>query len=243
MKKSNIQRPFIRFDTGEKVSGKHVLRIEGLSKKFEENDEPDVSICDKLDLMIMRGEKVAIIGPSGIGKTSLIRLLLGQLDKDAGEVIWGHETRVGYFAQDHREGIPEGQELWAWLHGFDDTSAREDIRGLLGRMLFSGEDGNKLTHVLSGGETARLLFAKLMLLKDNVLIFDEPTNHLDLESISALREAIQYFKGTVIFVTHDRDLVEETADRIIAMGKNGIIDFPGNYAEFRDKMGDVRLDR
>jgi len=202
-----------------------------------------VKICENLSFNIMRGDKVAIIGPSGIGKTTLLRVLLDEISKDAGLVAWGHEVRVGYFAQDHREGIPHNVQLWHWLNGFDEKATREDIRGLLGRMLFSGEEGEKLTNVLSGGETARLLFSKLMLLKDNVLVFDEPTNHLDLEAISALRDAIVKFEGTVIFVTHDRDLVGEAATRIIAMSKQGIDDFNGTYAEFNQKVGEIRLDR
>jgi ATPase subunit of ABC transporter with duplicated ATPase domains len=154
-----------------------------------------------------------------------------------------------YFAQDHTHGIPPGVPLWEWLYSLDepatpaDRASKEDIRNLLGRMLFSGDEALKNTDVLSGGETARLLFAKLMLLKQNVLIFDEPTNHLDLESISALRDAIRQFEGTVIFVTHDRDLVADAATRILAMSKHGIDDFQGSYEEFLRKTGDARLDR
>ncbi|MCC6810042.1 MAG: ATP-binding cassette domain-containing protein [Deltaproteobacteria bacterium] len=243
LKRSNIARPFIKFELGEKPSGKHVLRVENLSKSFVEKGKPDIVICKNLFLNIMRGDKVAIIGPSGIGKTTLLRLIRNEVSKDEGEIAWGHEVRVGYFAQDHREGIPHGVQLWHWLQGFDEKATREDVRGLLGRMLFTGEEGEKMTDVLSGGETARLLFSKLMLLKNNVLIFDEPTNHLDLESISALRDAIVKFEGTVIFVTHDRDLVSDAATRIIAMSAHGIDDFNGPYKEFREKVGEVRLDR
>jgi ATPase subunit of ABC transporter with duplicated ATPase domains len=246
LKKSNIQRPWIRFELNEKskASGRDVLRVENLKKRFVEKGKPDIKIAEGLNLHIMRGDKVAIIGRSGVGKTSLIKLLLDQLQADDGKVQWGHETRVGYFAQDHREGIEEGKPLWEWMMGLKDDPNRQEIRQLLGRMLFSGEEGEKLTHVLSGGETARLLFAKLMYLRDNVLIFDEPTNHLDLESITALRDAIKAFEGTVIFVTHDRDLVAESATRIIAMNEDGDIDdFNGPYEEYVKHVGDAQLDR
>ncbi len=244
LKKSNIQRPWIRFELGDMPpSGRDVLRVEGLTKRFVEKGKQDVVICEDFHTLIQRGDKVAIIGPSGIGKTTLIKMLLDQIQPDDGKVNWGHETRIGYFAQDHREGIPENIPLWQWMISLKEDATREEVRQLLGRMLFSGEDGEKLTHVLSGGETARLLFSKLMFVRDNVLIFDEPTNHLDLESISALRDAILAFEGTVIFVTHDRDLVAEAATRIIAMTKNGIDDFNGNYQEFSEKVGDLRLDR
>jgi len=244
LKKSNIQRPWIRFELGdEPPSGRDVLRIEGVSKRFVEPGKPDIVIAEKFHALIQRGDKVAIIGPSGIGKTTLLKMFLDELEPDEGASTWGHGTRVGYFAQDHHEGIPENTKIWEWLMTLKDDPNREEVRQLLGRMLFSGEDGEKLTHVLSGGETARLLFTKLMYMKDNVLIFDEPTNHLDLESITALRDAIKAFEGTVIFVTHDRDLVAESATRIIAMTKEGIDDFNGNYTEFCEKVGDLRLDR
>ncbi len=249
LKKSNIQRPFIRFEIGGRPSGKQVIRLEGLSKTFRDEGKDDITICKDLNLTLMRGDKMAIIGPSGIGKTSLLRLILGELEKDAGEVTFGHEVRLGYFAQDHGHGIPPNIPLWQWLLSLDEPptpaerATKEDVRGLLGRMLFSGEEGEKHTHVLSGGETARLLFSKLMLLKHNVLIFDEPTNHLDLEGISALKEALQRYDGTCIFVTHDRDLVEDAATRVLAMSKHGIDDFNGPYNEFLRKVGEVRLDR
>ncbi len=253
LKKTNIQRPFIRFETTGRPSGKQVLRIEKLSKTFVEANKPDIPIVVDLDLNLMRGDKLAIIGPSGVGKTTLLRLILAEVEKDRGAVHWGHEVRTGYFAQNHRHGIPPGVPLWEWLYALDEPATpaeratKEDIRSLLGRMLFSGDEGLKLTHVLSGGETARLLFAKLMLLKQNLLIFDEPTNHLDLEAISALRDAIKRYDGTVIFVTHDRDLVSDAATRVLAMstrnGKKHVDDFNGPYEEFLQKVGDVRLDR
>jgi ATPase subunit of ABC transporter with duplicated ATPase domains len=249
LKKSNIQRPFIRFETGGRPSGKQVLRLENLTKTFREPGKPEVPIVSGLNLTLLKGDKLAIIGPSGIGKTSLLKLILSELEPDVGSVTWGHEVRTGYFAQDHTHDVPKGLPLWQWLLSLDnpktaaERATKEDIRGLLGRMLFSGDEGEKLTHVLSGGETARLLFAKLMLLKHNLLIFDEPTNHLDLESISALKEAVVKYDGTCIFVTHDRDLVADAATRVLAMSKHGVDDFNAPYEEFLRKVGDVRLDR
>jgi ATPase subunit of ABC transporter with duplicated ATPase domains len=249
LKRSNIQRPFIRFEIGGRPSGKQVLRVEGLSKTFREQGKADIPIVKDLHLNLMRGDKMAVIGPSGIGKTTLVRLLLGELAPDSGSVHFGHELRTGYFAQDHTHGIPPGVPLWEWLYSLDDPptpadrASKEDIRQLLGRMLFSGDEALKNTDVLSGGETARMLFAKHMLLKENLLVFDEPTNHLDLESISALRDAIRNYEGTVIFVTHDRDLVADAATRILAMSKHGLDDYQGPYEEFLRKTGDVRLDR
>ena len=243
LKRSNIQRPFIRFELGDRPSGRNVLHVKDLSKRFREKGKPDIVICQKLNLSLQRGDRLAIIGPSGIGKTSLIKMILQQLERDAGEVTWGYETNIGYFAQDHSEGLPGGQKLWQWLQSFKQDCTQEEVRSVLGRMLFSGEEGEKLIEVLSGGEIARLLFAKLMLLKHNVLIFDEPTNHLDLEAVSALRDALKNYQGTAIFVTHDRDLVAHAATRVLAMSRHGIDDFNGDYDEFIRKVGDIRLDR
>jgi ATPase subunit of ABC transporter with duplicated ATPase domains len=248
LKKSNIARPFIKFETGGRPSGKQVISVKNLTKTWRSEGKPDIPIVRDLNLTLVRGDKMAIIGPSGIGKTTLLRTLLGETEKDAGEIQWGHEVRTGYFAQDHTHGIPPGVPLWQWLYSLDegkhgDRLTAQDVRNLLGRMLFSGEEALKNTDVLSGGETARLLFAKLMMLKHNLLIFDEPTNHLDLEAISALSVAIQKFDGTVILVTHDRDLVADSATRILAMSAHGIDDFHGTYEEFLRDVGDVRLDR
>jgi len=151
-----------------------------------------------------------------------------------GKVIWGHEASVGYFAQDHRALIEKGMTAFEWLHRWDPGAANEEIRGLLGQMLFARDDGNKRTDVLSGGEAARLLFCKLMLQKPNVLVLDEPTNHLDLESINALNIALQKYPGTVLLSSHDHDLVDEVATRIWHFeGDHHVTDFKGAYEEYQ----------
>jgi ATPase subunit of ABC transporter with duplicated ATPase domains len=151
---------------------------------------------------------------------------------DSGTVTWGHEAQIGYFAQDHRESIPPGTTISDWLHNFDPQAAREEIRGLLGQMLFTGEEGMKKTEALSGGEAARMMFCKIMLQKPNILVFDEPTNHLDLEAINALNIALQKFEGTVLLVTHDEDLVDEVATRIWHFDHGKVQDFAGKYEDF-----------
>jgi ATPase subunit of ABC transporter with duplicated ATPase domains len=155
---------------------------------------------------------------------------------DAGKVRWGHETSIGYFPQDHTGAIQKGLTAVEWLHQFDPLASRQDIHGLLGQMLFSGEEGLKPTEALSGGETARMLFCRIMLQKPNVLILDEPTNHLDLESINALNVALQKFEGTVLLVTHDQDVMEEVGTRVWHFDRDGahggIHDFKGTYEEF-----------
>jgi ATPase subunit of ABC transporter with duplicated ATPase domains len=153
--------------------------------------------------------------------------------RDAGTVKWGHEVNVGYFAQDFRESIPDGWTLVDWLHQFDKEATVEQIRGVMGQMLFRGEEGNKMTEVLSGGEACRLMFCKLMLQKPNFLVLDEPTNHLDLEAVVALNDALQRYDGTVFLVTHDEDLIEEVATRIWSLKDGGIADFQGTYAEYQ----------
>ena len=232
LKKSNIERPFIKIEVA-RPSGKQTLHLEGLGKSW-----PDARICEAFDALVMKGEKIAIVGPNGAGKTTLCKMLVGELAPDAGTIAWGHQVSIGYLAQDHREGIADGTTVADWLHSFDPTAYAQDIRALLGKMLFKGEEGVKPTGALSGGEAVRLLFAKLMLMKDNVLVLDEPTNHLDLESIVALGEALERYEGTAFVVSHDRDLISSFATRIFAFTRDGLIDFRGTYDELLEKHGE-----
>ncbi|HWH59934.1 MAG TPA: ATP-binding cassette domain-containing protein, partial [Terriglobales bacterium] len=242
--KSNIQRPYLKFEQ-KRPSGKHVLELEAVSKSYGET-----SVIRRFTASVTRGEKVALMGRNGAGKTTLLNALLAtsptvpeaELRKTSGyegefltegKVIWGHEAAVGYFAQDHKALIQPGMTVFEWLHQWDPAAAHEEIRGLLGQMLFPRDDADKRTDVLSGGEAARLIFCKLMLQKPNILVLDEPTNHLDLESINALNIALQRYQGTVLLVTHDEDLIDEVATRIWHFqGDHKIMDFKGSYEEY-----------
>jgi ATPase subunit of ABC transporter with duplicated ATPase domains len=231
--RSNIQRPYIRFST-KRPSGKVPLEFEGISKSFGDN-----VVVAGFNAIVNRGEKIVLVGRNGVGKTTLLKALLADApdqpaapaDVDAGTLRWGHEVSVGYFPQDHTGAIEKGMTAVEWLHQFDPDSSRQEIHGLLGQMLFSGEEGLKPTDALSGGETARLLFCRLMLLKPNVLVLDEPTNHLDLEAINALNIALQKYEGTVLLVTHDEDLLEEVGTRVWQFEHGRILDFKGSYEE------------
>jgi ATPase subunit of ABC transporter with duplicated ATPase domains len=243
--KSNIQRPFLKFEQ-KRPSGKHILELEGVKKSYG-----DAHVVRGYTASVIRGEKLALMGRNGAGKTTLVNALLAnsptisesELRKTSGydgpfltggKVLWGHEASVGYFAQDHKALIQPGMTSFEWLHQWDPSASHEEIRGLLGQMLFPREDADKRTEVLSGGEAARLIFCKLMLLKPNVLVLDEPTNHLDLESINALNIALQRYQGTVLLVTHDHDLIDEVATRIWHFeNDHRITDFKGAYAEFQ----------
>ena len=216
------------------------IEIKDVSKAFEQHH-----VIDGFDAIVNRGEKIVIVGRNGVGKTTLLKALLSDApgaigsspnDLDAGTVRWGHEALVGYFPQDHTGLIEKGMTAVEWLHQFDPDAHRQDIHGLLGQMLFTGEEGLKPTHALSGGETARLLFCRIMLQKPNVLVFDEPTNHLDLESINALNIALQKFEGTILLVTHDQDLIEEVGTRVWQVEPGKITDFKGTYEEFTSSV-------
>jgi ATPase subunit of ABC transporter with duplicated ATPase domains len=222
----------------KRPSGRHPLECKGLSKSYD-----GVKVIEGFTASLSRGEKVALIGRNGSGKTTLLKSLLRtatgyiedadrNFEVDRGTVVWGHEVAAGYFAQDHTDSIAKGTTAIEWLHQFDPGASQEELRGLLGQMLFSGEDALKPTAALSGGESARLIFCRLMLQKPNVLILDEPTNHLDLESINALNIALQKFDGTVLLVTHDHDLIEEVATRIWHFESGRIEDFKGPYDEY-----------
>ena len=245
--RSNIQRPYIRFEM-LRPSGKHLLEFEGINKTYTQPDGKVEHVIRNFSASVMRGEKVVLIGRNAQGKTTLLKALLANagLDEsdataiDSGTVKWGHEAQVGYFAQDHTSSIPKGTTAAEWLHTFDPKATKEDIRGILGQMLFRGEEGMKKTEALSGGEAARLLFCKLMLQKPNVLVLDEPTNHLDLEAINALNQALQKYEGTVLLVTHDQDLIEEAGTRIWHF-EGGPTDFhitdhKGPYEEYEQQL-------
>ena len=232
--RSNIQRPYIKF-TMKRPSGRLAMECKALAKAHG-----GVPVISGFDAVVTRGEKIILAGRNGVGKTTLLKALLSEApglsaspgDLDGGTVRWGHEVAIGYFPQDHTGLIEKGLTAVEWLHRFDPDASRQDIHGLLGQMLFSGEEGHKPTHALSGGETARLLFCRMMLQKPNVLVLDEPTNHLDLESINALNIALQRFEGTVFLVTHDQDLMEEVGTRVWHFGQGAVHDFKGAYEEY-----------
>jgi ATPase subunit of ABC transporter with duplicated ATPase domains len=231
--RSNIQRPYIRFSL-RRPSGKIVLDCEGLAKAHGAT-----RVISGFNAVVNRGDRVVLVGRNGAGKTTLLKALLADApglppspgDVDAGTLRWGHEVSIGYFPQDHAGEIEKGLTAVEWLHRFDPDASRQEIHGLLGQMLFSGEEGHKPTEALSGGETARLLFCRIMLQKPNVLVLDEPTNHLDLESINALNIALQKYEGTVFLVTHDQDLLEEVGTRVWQFDAGRVIDFKGTYEE------------
>src|ERR1700686_3519056 len=235
--RSNIHRPYIRWDM-KRASGRHPLQIKSIVKSYD-----GVKVFAPFPASVSRGEKIALTGRNGAGKTTLLKSLLrnatGYIEDsergfpvDGGQVIWGHEAAVGYFAQDHTDSITKGLTTIEWLQQFDQQASQEELRGLLGRMLFSGEDALKPTQALSGGESARLIFCRLMLQKPNFLVLDEPTNHLDLESINALNVSLQKYEGTVLLVTHDHDLIDEVATRIWHFNHGKIEDFKGPYEEY-----------
>jgi len=240
VKPSSRQYPYIRFEVDEREKlHRLAVEVKGLSKSY---DKP---LIKGLDLAIEAGEKVAIIGPNGIGKTTLLRCLWGDLKPDYGTVKWAEKARPGYCAQDHAADFAVDMTLFDWigqwrLEGDDD----QKVRATLGRLLFSGDDGKKSVRVISGGEGQRMAFGKLILQQPNVLLMDEPTNHLDMESIESLNGALDRYKGTLVFVSHDREFVSSIATRIIEMkpgeGKQvgaAIIDFRGSYEEYLLQQG------
>jgi ATPase subunit of ABC transporter with duplicated ATPase domains len=234
---SSRRYPTFRFEQ-RRDSGRDVLSVKGIRKAFD-----DLQVLHGVDLTVRRGERVAVIGPNGIGKSTLLKILVGELEPDAGEVEWGYETHPGYFAQDIRTHFEDGDqpaEEWIW-----ETCPGKDrgfVRGHLALMLFSGEEAEKRLGTLSGGEAARLVFSRLALDRPNVLVLDEPTNHLDMEAIEALVDGLRRFEGTLVLVSHDRWFVEQLASRVVEIRDDGIRDFPGTYAEYVAASGDDHLD-
>jgi ATPase subunit of ABC transporter with duplicated ATPase domains len=234
---SSRRYPRFRFDQ-RRESGKEVLRVDGIRKAFGENE-----VLHGVDLRVGRGDRLVILGPNGIGKSTLLKIMVSELAPDAGSVHWGHGTEVGYFAQDHHESLKESEiSAEAWLWGFCPDRDRGYVRGHLGLMLFSGDEGDKKLSALSGGEAARLVFSRIMLERPNVLVLDEPTNHLDLESIEALVAGLQNYEGTLILVSHDRWFVSRLATRVVEISRAGIRDYHGSYDEYVATCGDDHLD-
>jgi ATPase subunit of ABC transporter with duplicated ATPase domains len=240
--RSNIQRPYIRFQF-EIPSGRAPLEIKHLSKSYD-----DLKVISNFSANITRGEKIALTGRNGAGKTTMLKSIIrnagqfiGEAEHkfkiDSGNVIWGHEVTVGYFPQDFGYTIDKSKGISAldWLWQFKPQAPQEEIRAALGQMLFSGEDALKPTSGLSGGECARLIFCKLMIQKPNFLVLDEPTNNLDLESNNALNIALQKYEGTVLLVTHDEDVLDEVATRVWHFQGGKIEDFKGSYEDFQSR--------
>ena len=234
---SSRRYPTFRFEP-KRASGKEVLTVKGVRKAFDDNE-----VLHGVDLQVRRGDRLAIMGPNGIGKSTLLKIVMGELEADAGTVEWGYETHPGYFAQDNREQFADGKETTEeWLWSFCPGKDRGFVRGQMGLMLFSGDDGKKKVGALSGGEAARLVFSRMALDQPNVLVLDEPTNHLDLESIEALVHALRRFKGTLIFVSHDRWFVSRLATRIVEIQPGRVTDYLGTYEEYVHASGDDHLD-
>ncbi len=227
IKPSSRVSPFIRFEQ-DKPLRRIAVEANNISKGFDEGP-----LFENLNLTIEAGSRVAILGPNGIGKTTLARCLLNEIDVDTGEVKWSENARTGYFAQDNAAEFESDLSLFDWITQWQPPGAGEELlRATLGRMLFSRDDSEKSVRVVSGGEQRRLMFGKLILQKPNVMIMDEPTNHLDMESIEALNLALENYAGTLIFISHDRDFVSSLATRIIDMTPDGIIDYNGTYEEY-----------
>lgn len=229
LKKSNIQRPYIRFYPPEKPSGQIVFKLENITKSYDAGP-----VIKHLNLEIARGDKIAVIGNNGRGKTTLLKLLAGVLTQDAGKIELGHQAQVGYFPQNHHECLDKknSETAFDWLKKQKSGVYDQDIRSILGKMLFSGDDAFKAVSHLSGGEAARLLIGKLMLCNYNALVLDEPNNHLDLEAVSALSWALEDFKGTVVFASHDRDLIQKGATKLIAFEEDTVRVFDGGLDEY-----------
>jgi ATPase subunit of ABC transporter with duplicated ATPase domains len=227
VKPSSRQNPYIRFDQDKKLY-RIALEVENLSKGYG-----DKLLFSGLNLLAEVGERIAVIGPNGIGKTTLLRTLVNDFEPDSGIVKWSENANIGYYAQDHSVDFSQPMSVFDWMSQWKQPADDEQaIRAVLGRMLFSQDEIKKSVAKISGGEQGRMIFGKLMLQKPNILVMDEPTNHLDMESIESLNLALENYPGTLIFVSHDREFVSSLATRIIELSPTGIINFNGSYEDY-----------
>jgi ATPase subunit of ABC transporter with duplicated ATPase domains len=241
VKPSSRQYPWIRFEYDDKEKlHRQAVEVEGVRFGYDVG----APVIRDLNLHVAAGDRVAIIGENGVGKTTLLRLLVGELKPDAGAIKWAEKARPGYFAQDHSADFDSDQPLTEWITewvragGYDGNDVETLIRGTLGRLLFSGDEVRKPVRVISGGEQGRMLFGKLMLLRPNVLVMDEPTNHLDMESIESLNNGLDAFTGTLIFVSHDRQFVSSLANKIVELKLDGShVVYEGNYDDYLASQG------
>ncbi|TCS71917.1 ATPase subunit of ABC transporter with duplicated ATPase domains [Sulfuritortus calidifontis] len=232
VKPSSRQNPYIRFEQ-EKPLYRRVVEVQKLQAGY------DAPLFKNLNFVVDAGDKVAIIGENGVGKTTLLRTLIGELPPQAGEIKWAENAKIGYFAQDHAADFAGDTPLFDWLKDYAQPGDDDQvIRGILGRLLFSGDDVRKPVRVISGGEQGRMLFGRLMLQRGNVLVLDEPTNHLDMESIESLNLGLEKFEGTVLFVSHDRQFVSSLANKIIELKIDGShVVYDGNYEDYLASQG------
>ena len=241
VKPSSRQYPWIRFDYDEKEKlHRLAVEMENLSFGYEAGQ----TVIKNLNVHIAAGDRVAIIGENGVGKTTLLKLLVGELQPRHGHVKWAEKAKPGYFAQDHSADFDSDASLTDWISewvragGYDGEDLITLVRGTLGRLLFSGDEVKKPVRVISGGEQGRMLFGKLMLLRPNVLVMDEPTNHLDMESIESLNNGLDAFTGTLVFVSHDRQFVSSLANKIIELKLDGShVIYEGGYEDYLASQG------
>ncbi len=227
MKPSSRVSPYIIFNQDKELH-RNVVEVEGLSKSFDDNE-----VLKDLSFIYEVGERVAIIGQNGVGKTTLLRLLVGELEADKGKLKWSENANIGYYAQDHTEDFEQDMSVLDWMSQFKKEDQEvQDMRAVLGKMLFGKEDIKKSVKSLSGGEKGRMLFGKLMLQQPNILVMDEPTNHLDMESIEALNLALENYEGTLIFVSHDREFVSSLSTKVIELKEDGVNYYSGNYEDY-----------